>query len=144
MFVLLWGAGVLPPTPQAGGEEAASAGGDDGALQHDPYDLDDMGNLCDMLPPTPAAADGDEAATAAAAAGEGATQVRVAGAMRRLVCGSTLQLVVQLGACGRFCTWAQVKTPHSHLQTVLVSIPGSPDLVTSPGWSCNDHLAEVL
>jgi hypothetical protein len=85
--VVLCGAGALPPTPQAGGNEAAAAGGDDGALQHDPYDLDDMGNLCDMLPPTPAAADGDEAAAAVAAAGEEATEVGVAGALSRHGCG---------------------------------------------------------
>jgi hypothetical protein len=59
------------PTPAATtprDRPAAAAGGDAAALQHDPYDLDQISNLGDVLPPTPAA-DDDAAVAAAAAAG---------------------------------------------------------------------------
>jgi hypothetical protein len=61
------------PTPAATtprDRPAAAAGDDAAALQHDPYDLDQISNLGDVLPPTPAA--DDDAAIAAAAAAAGA------------------------------------------------------------------------
>jgi hypothetical protein len=64
-------ADAMLPTPAAAtpGDRAGAGVDDAAALQHDPYDLDQIGNLGDMLPPTPAADDDADPAAAAGAAG---------------------------------------------------------------------------